>query len=61
MGFARILLLENAIRQIDESIDFDPPDGPTVRSKPFLEANNFNAAGTIIAEGSPAAGDTASR
>ena len=42
-------------------VDFDPPDGPTMRSDPFLEGNNFDAAGTIIAERSPPADETASR
>jgi hypothetical protein len=29
--------------------DFQAPDGRTVRSKPFLEGNNFDAKGLVIA------------
>ena len=29
--------------------DFNAPDGRTVRSKPFLEDNNFDARGLVIA------------
>jgi parallel beta-helix repeat protein len=30
-------------------IDFDPDNGPPVRSQPFLEGNNFDKGGTVIA------------
>ncbi len=30
-------------------IDFDPDNGPLVRSQPFLEGNNFDKGGTVIA------------
>jgi parallel beta-helix repeat protein len=36
-------------------IDFSPPDGEMVRSQPFLEGNNFDARGAIIAADNAAA------
>ena len=43
-------------------IDFQPEGGQKVRSQPFLEGNNFDARGTIIATGNVAAsGDAAVR
>jgi hypothetical protein len=35
--------------------DFRAPDGRTVRSKPFLEGNNFDAKGLVIAASNEAA------
>ena len=32
-----------------KAVDFQAPDGRTVRSKPFLEGNNFDAKGLVIA------------
>jgi parallel beta-helix repeat protein len=39
-------------------VDFEPQDGPRVHSQPFLEGNNFDAAGTTVASGkaTPSAG-----
>jgi parallel beta-helix repeat protein len=37
-------------------IDFDPGSGQKVRSQPFLEGNNFDAGGKIIAADNTAAG-----
>jgi parallel beta-helix repeat protein len=45
-------------------VDFKSPDGATVRSQPFLEGNNFDAKGLLIAardEPAPANKDTAPR
>lgn len=36
-------------------IDFDPDDGPVVRSEPFLEGNNFDRGGTVVAAETAAA------
>jgi parallel beta-helix repeat protein len=35
-------------------VDFEPEDGPKVRSQPFLEGNNFNTGGTTVATGAKA-------
>jgi parallel beta-helix repeat protein len=34
-------------------VDFDSGNGPKTRSKPFLEGNNFDASGTVIAGNTP--------
>jgi parallel beta-helix repeat protein len=38
-------------------VDFQGPDGRTVRSKPFLEGNNFDARGLVVAVKDAAAPD----
>lgn len=35
-------------------VDFEPEDGAKVRSQPFLEGNNFNAGGAVVATGAAA-------
>jgi parallel beta-helix repeat protein len=42
-------------------IDFVPEGGEKVRSQPFLEGNNFDARGTIVATGNVAASGDAGR
>lgn len=39
-------------------VDFDPENGGKVRSKPFLEGNNFDAGGATIADAKAAASST---
>lgn len=36
-------------------IDFEPENGPIVRSRPFLEGNNFDRGGTVVAADATAA------
>lgn len=41
--------------------DFNPPSGPPIRSKPFLEKNTFGAPDTAVAVGSAPRADSAAR
>ena len=42
-------------------VDFQSPDGNTVRSQPFLEGNNFDAKGMVVAARDAAPANQASR
>jgi parallel beta-helix repeat protein len=42
-------------------VDFQAPDGRTVRSRPFLEGNNFNAKGLVVASSDAAPRDNERR